>query len=140
MNSRETLILQNARFYDAFEQRSLDAMEDLWLRASYVRCIHPGGEIIEGRDAVLEAWRKIFEGEIAMKFTLRDVRAEVHGRIGVVVLTEDVAYRSGALSHATTVFATNVFEHDGAQWRLIHHHGSPLIMEGDQEGENFRYN
>jgi ketosteroid isomerase-like protein len=140
MNTRETLILQNARFYDAFEQGSLDAMEDIWLRAPYVRCIHPGGSVIEGRDAVLEAWRRMFEGEMTIKFSLRDVRAEVHGRIGVVVLAEEVAYRSGALSHATTVFATNVFEHDGTAWKLIHHHGSPLMMDGDREGEDFRYN
>lgn len=140
MNSRETLILQNARFYEAFEHGSLDAMEDIWHEVSYVRCIHPGGGVLEGRDAVLEGWRRMFEGDMAMKFALRNVRAEVHGRIGVVVLAEEVAYQSGVLSHTTTILATNVFEHDGKQWKMIHHHGSPLMTAEEQEGENFRYN
>jgi ketosteroid isomerase-like protein len=140
MNSKETLILQNARFYEAFEHGSLDAMEDIWSHAPHVRCIHPGGSILEGRDAVLKGWRSLFEGEMEMKFSLRNVRAEVHGRIGIVILDEEVAYHSGMLSHATTIFATNVFEYDGTQWKMIHHHASPLMLGENQEGEDFRYN
>jgi ketosteroid isomerase-like protein len=36
--------------------------------------------------------------------------------------------------------ATNIFEHDGKDWKLIHHHGSPTVVVEEQEGENFRYN
>jgi ketosteroid isomerase-like protein len=36
--------------------------------------------------------------------------------------------------------ATNIFENDGKDWKLIHHHGSPTVVVEEQEGENFRYN
>jgi ketosteroid isomerase-like protein len=140
MNRKDSLLYQNARFYEAFERSSIEMMEDIWSGSSAVRCIHPGWSIVEGRHAVLESWQRIFEGEVHMKVSLRNVRAEVYGTIGIVVLQEEVLYRSGKLSNTGAVMATNIFEHDGKDWKLIHHHGSPTVVLEEQEGENFRFN
>jgi ketosteroid isomerase-like protein len=140
MTRKDALLYQNARFYEAFERSSIEMMEDIWSGSSAVRCIHPGWSVVEGRQAVLESWQKIFEGDVHMKVTLRNVRADVYGNIGVVVLQEEVFYTSGKLSNTGSVMATNIFEHDGKNWKLIHHHGSPTVVVEEQEGENFRYN
>ena len=140
MTRKDALLYQNARFYEAFELSSIEMMEEIWSDSSAVRCIHPGWSIVEGRNAVLESWQRIFEGEVHMKVTLLNVRADVYGNIGVVVLQEEVHYTSGKLSNTGSVMATNIFEHDGKDWKLIHHHGSPTVVVEEQEGENFRYN
>jgi len=140
MTRKDALLYQNARFYEAFERSSMGMMEDIWSDKASVRCIHPGWSVVEGREAVLESWQRIFEGDVRMKVSLRNVRAEVYGSIGVVVLQEEVQYMSGKLSNSGSVIATNIFEHDGKNWKMIHHHGSPTVVVEEQEGENFRYN
>jgi len=140
MNRKDALLYQNARFYEAFERSSIEMMEEIWSDSHAVRCIHPGWSIVEGRPAVLESWQRIFEGDVHMKVTLRNVRADVYGSIGVVVLQEEVLYTSGKLTNTGSVMATNIFEYDGKDWKLIHHHGSPTVVVEEQEGENFRYN
>ncbi|HTY57599.1 MAG TPA: nuclear transport factor 2 family protein, partial [Bacteroidota bacterium] len=121
MTRKDALLHQNARFYEAFERSSIEMMEEIWSDAAPVRCIHPGWNIVDGRQAVLESWQRIFEGDVQMKVTLRNVRAEVHGNIGIVVLQEEVLYKSGKLANTGSVMATNIFEHDGKDWKLIHH-------------------
>ncbi|MBI4535664.1 MAG: nuclear transport factor 2 family protein [Ignavibacteriae bacterium] len=135
------MILQNARFYEAFENADLDALDSIWLHSQRVRCIHPGWDIIVGWEAVRESWERVFASNAAMKFSLRNVAAEIHGKLGVVVLIEEIVWRSGSSVESGSVLATNLFEHDGKTWRMIHHHGSPLIGEKDSaEGGSFRYN
>jgi hypothetical protein len=140
MNTRDALLHQNARFYEAFENFSIEVMGDVWSSVPGVRCIHPGWTLIEGREQIMESWARIFEGEVRMKVSLRNVKAAVYGRIGVVVLMEEISYQNGKMANSGTVMATNIFEYDGAAWKMIHHHGSPMIVVEEQEGENFRYN
>ena len=140
MTARDALLYQNARFYEAFENSSMEAMEDLWSVAPHVSCIHPGWMILEGRPAVMESWQRIFAGDVQMKIALRNVRVVVHGKIGIVVLQEEVSYQTGKLANTGSILATNIFEHDGRAWKMIHHHGSPIVVVEEQEGENFRFN
>jgi hypothetical protein len=140
MTTKEALLYQNARFYEALEHSNLEMMKEIWFDSPAVRCIHPGWEILEGREAVLESWTRIFGGDVTMHVTLRNVRADVYGSMGIVVLVEEIHYSRGKLSNTGTVMATNVFRHDGRDWKMIHHHGSPVLAAGDQEGENYRFN
>lgn len=38
----------NKTFYKKFKAKSLRGMSKLWLQADYVKCIHPGGELLSG--------------------------------------------------------------------------------------------
>lgn len=38
----------NKSFYKKFKAKSYRGMSRLWLRADYVKCIHPGGELLSG--------------------------------------------------------------------------------------------
>jgi len=65
------------------------------------------------------------------------VLAEVRGTLGIIVLIEEIVYGEGLTVRSGFLATTNVFEHNGKEWKMIHHHGSPL--PGNEEGGESRY-
>lgn len=126
MTERDAVLQANAAFYQAFESLDLARMEEVWLSAPYITCVHPGWQLLTGWGPVMESWRRIFEGTLEMRFALADVRVETRGEVAWVVLTEgiDSRHRDGKVE--ARVQATNVFEHRAGRWMLVHHHGSPI--------------
>jgi hypothetical protein len=140
MTLKDTLLFQNARFYEAFEKRDLDMMKELWSATSTITCIHPGWTLLSGREEIMESWSRIFDSEVTMTFALRNVCANILGQVGVVTLHEEVTQQSGRILNTGTVVATNIFEQEGRDWKMVHHHGSSMVVMEDQDGERFRLN
>lgn len=140
----DEVLSQNARFYEAFEQKNLDGMNDVWSHKDHVMCVHPGWNALVGWKDVRQSWERIFTNDMAMKFSLRNVRARVLNNIAIVILEEEVTFVSGPLAQTRSIIATNIFEHEAGRWRMIHHHGSPLASvssgEGEEDAYRFRYN
>jgi ketosteroid isomerase-like protein len=92
-------------------------------------------------DAVRESWENIFQSESNLKVSLRNVSATIHGKLGIVTLVEEITYTSLTSVRSGAIMATNIFKHDGDEWKMIHHHGSPLLVGEQQEtDEKYRYN
>ncbi len=117
----------NERFYEALEAGDLTAMETVWLHADWVKCVHPGWELITGWEGVSESWRRIFENSGGMRVSAREVRIKISGDFSWVSCTESLAIfldSSSAPVTATTA-ATNLFHRIGSEWLMVHHHASP---------------
>jgi uncharacterized protein (TIGR02246 family) len=112
----------NQAFYDAHEARDLDAMAAVWADDDVV-CIHPGWPILRGRDVVLASWERIFSGPGRNQFILTNQELAVAGDVAWVTLDEDLVDR-GATG---AVAATNVYRMVDGRWRLVVHHGSPVV-------------
>lgn len=132
----------NASFYAAFESRDLDTMADVWERSDRVRVTHPGWPTLAGWARVATSWQAIFTNTPYIQFVLTDESVLVAGDLGVVTLDENIlqSVRGAAgppgadeLSGAR-VAATNVFVRDGATWRMVHHHGSPVSVDPGDGG------
>ena len=134
----DQVLAANQRFYDAFQNRDIDAMDGIWSKAAYVKCVHPGWNALHGWQAIRESWEAIFENGPKMRFTLRDVHLDVFGSVAVVLLVEDIFVQSSDNISRLSVLATNIFERAGNQWLMIHHHGSPVIVS--EEAKRFSYN
>lgn len=119
----EAITRLNQAFYDAHEGRDLEAMAAVWEHSDRVACTHPGWPILRGWRSVEESWRRIFSGAGRNQFILTNIAVEVHGDAGWVTLDENLvdAGRTG------TVAATNVFVRTGDEWKLVVHHGSPVM-------------
>ena len=117
----------NVRFYRAFEALDLSLMDEAWIHAEYVRCVHPGWPLITGWDAVRESWRAIFENTAEMRFTLGDVTTHVAGTLGWVTCTENILSSVQDRISVTAILATNVFERGADGWRMVHHHASHVF-------------
>lgn len=117
----------NERFYVALESADLGAMEALWLHADWVKCVHPGWQLITGWDNVIESWRRIFANSGGMRVSTNDVSIRISGDSAWLSCTENLAIfldSSSAPMTATTT-ATNLFQRVDGSWLLVHHHASP---------------
>jgi ketosteroid isomerase-like protein len=119
----EDVLDANQRFYDAHEQRDLDAMRAVWEHSDRVVCVHPGWPILRGWPPVEESWRRILSGPGRNQFILTNLAVTVAGDMAWVTVDENLV--AGAT--AGTIAATNVYVTDGSTWRLVIHHGSPVV-------------
>ena len=117
----------NARFYRVFESLDLRQMDEVWAHADHVRCVHPGGGLLTGWDAVRESWEAIFKNSEEMRFSITDVNAYVEGPIGWVTCTENILSEARGNISVTSLLATNIFERSADEWRMIHHHASHIL-------------
>ncbi|MCY3567796.1 MAG: nuclear transport factor 2 family protein [Chloroflexi bacterium] len=121
----------NRAFYDAFNDRDVEAMADLWLRSDEVTCIHPHRNVTMGHADVQRTWRAILTNPDQPKIVFAAEEARVVGDIGIVAGREVVA--------GVPIVATNIYQRSqradltdnadtpGGTWLLIHHHGSPVL-------------
>lgn len=117
----------NELFYRAFESLDVGLMDSLWAHQEYVTCIHPGWSIRVGWPAVRDSWVVIFNNTFSMEFELTELQVQVAADIAWVICTENITSRVGDIPQNSRVVATNLFERIGDEWKLIHHHGSPLM-------------
>ncbi len=112
------VLAANAAFYAAFNARDSNAMAALWATAAEVTCVHPGWNILRGREAVLESWRSILGNADQAKIVGAAEAAQIVGEVALVVGRELVG------GHPIAVSNTFLLEQDG--WKLLHHHASPV--------------
>ncbi len=123
----EELTQANKVFYDAFESLDIMRMGGLWAQKDYVTCIHPGWTLRSGWPEVRDSWVLIFNNTFSMEFELSDMQVQVAGDLGWVVCMENIVSRQGETEKQSRVLATNLFERFGDEWKMIHHHGSPVM-------------
>jgi ketosteroid isomerase-like protein len=112
----------NRRYYEAFEQRDLDAMSDVWQHADDVVCTHPGWKTLHGWGAVAGSWFALFGGPQQLQFILTDERIRLAGETAWVTVDENlISSEVGA-----TVAAVNIFRRIDGEWLMVLHHGSPV--------------
>lgn len=125
-----------AAFYAAFAAVDREAMEAVWAPGEHTLCIHPGGGLRRGRQAVIQSWMEIFSGTSPPSIQHRLI-ASFETRGLAVRLVEELIRPHGAPPEAATrVLATNVFIREGGSWRIVEHHASlPLVPPrgGDED-------
>jgi ketosteroid isomerase-like protein len=119
----DAVLASNRAFYAAFEARDLDAMSSLWEHSDRVACTHPGWTTLRGWGAVSASWFALFRGPQTLQFILTNEQANVAGDTAWVTVDENLISGEGG----STVASVNVFVRDGIDWRVVVHHGSPVM-------------
>ena len=113
-----------AAFYEALLGGNLDALMALWAEDEEVVCIHPGGQRLDGLDAIRDGFAQLL-GNGGLQ-----IAAEVRHRwLGLSCATHSVIERlqidvEGRLQWGY-VLATNFYVQTPAGWRIALHHASP---------------
>jgi ketosteroid isomerase-like protein len=120
----------NRAFYDAFETSDFNAMSDLWVHEDHAVCVHPGWTALRGWASIASSWAAMFDGPQHIQFIVTDEHVSVNGDVAWVSCDENLL----TIGASATVNALNVFEraHDG-QWRMVAHHGAPVMIASDEE-------
>lgn len=121
MSDEEAVLAANREFYRAFAERDFAAMDALWARETPVACIHPGWDVLLGREPVMESWGAILGGPGAPQIRCEAPQAFVLGE-GAFVVCREVLGEQGRL------IATNVFAREESGWRMVHHQAGPAAQ------------
>src|SRR5262245_20950687 len=123
MGSAESEVLAaNEAFYAAFSHRDAAAMDGLWAAVAPVACIHPGWDVLTGREEVMESWRAILESPSAPRIRCNRPTAQVLGEAAFVVCLEEIS----SAAAGTELIATNIFAREAGVWKMVHHQAGPV--------------
>jgi ketosteroid isomerase-like protein len=122
----QEVLLVNQAFYDALQALNLEKMEAVWWHEDWVNCLHPGGDLIHGWEAVQESWANIFRSTDYMRVSVSRPLLHLIGDAAWISCVENVTstFESGFAS--ALIEATNIFVRREGSWRMVHHHAAPL--------------
>jgi ketosteroid isomerase-like protein len=120
MTESDAVLAANLEFYRAFTSRDFAAMDRLWAHKAMVLCTHPGWIPLAGRSTVMASWHGILSNPDSPRIMCHDDAAFLFGNFAVVQCEEELS--------GTNLAATNIFIKEDGEWRLIHHHSSPILM------------
>jgi len=132
MGEVEELRAVNERFYRALEELDLEAMERIWLHEPWVRCIHPGWDVLVGWERVRESLEQIFASTGWMRVTPTECDVHVFGDVGMVACAENITASRDSDVGVAVAQATNLFRRTPEGWRMFHHHASPAPVHVTQ--------
>ena len=132
MEDSDTLRATNDRFYRALDALDLSAMDELWLHEPWVRCVHPGWDVLVGWELVRQSWRQIFESTNWMRVTATGVEVIAFGDVGLVSCSENITAKNEEDVGLAVARATNIYLRQGEGWRIFHHHASPAPVQVTQ--------
>ena len=127
MSVNNDVLAANQAFYRAFEKKDLEAMGNIWSQGTSTICVHPGSEVLQGWQPIINSWSQIFRNTEYLEIDLDIVSVEVESVIAYVVVVENVLQISQGRRLQAQSLATNMFRLMGQTWYIIHHHGSPIM-------------
>ena len=116
----------NDRFYRAFESLDIEQMALLWVQTEHARCVHPGWEMLEGWPAIKQSWAAIFANTDFMRFVITDVAVHLYDNVAWVTCVENLSDTSQSMQ-MSRILATNIYQRHSGEWRIVHHHASPVL-------------
>lgn len=122
----QEVLAVNQAFYEALQNLDLEKMGDVWWHENWVKCVHPGRDLIEGWEEVWESWTNIFRSTEYLRVAISRPLVRVVGDAAWVSCIENVTSTLGSDFATAMIEATNIFVRREGQWRMVHHHAAPL--------------
>ena len=132
MDDRAAIAETNRNFYRALAARDMRMMDQVWLHAEWVGCVHPGWALLVGWKNIRQSWVDIFAGGQHLQIMPSQVVMHIEKDLAWVTCTENITAHDEGEWHYSMATATNLFQRVNNEWKLIHHHASPMPVPGAQ--------
>lgn len=123
-----------AAFYRAFAQADWESMAAVWADDPQIVCIHPMGESLTGRRAVLSGWRAILGSGYKLEFKFNELHWIDSDRLVLHVLYEYITI-IGKSARTAPILATNGYRWIDGSWRMVLHHASLFAKPAAEEND-----
>ncbi len=111
-------------FYQAFRNRSIDMMKEVWDRSDEVICIHPGSPRIYSFDLIIASWEQIFSAQSGTMIDITDPVYKLQDSVSIHYVKETLSVNEKPIA---SVYATNIYQQTDDGWKMIAHHASPVF-------------
>ncbi len=111
-------------FYDAIEEKNLNAMMSVWEASDDIACLLPMQPLAQGREQMRQAWTPLLEGDLNLDIAVTHVRWVELGEIAIHYIQE-VASMAGQTQAQPPVYATNIYRKGAEGWAMVLHQNSP---------------
>ena len=132
MDDRALIAETNRNFYRALAAHDMRMMDQVWLHADWVACVHPGWAMLVGWKAVRQSWVDIFASGQHMQIMPSQVVIHIEKDLAWVTCTENITAHGEGEWRYSVATTTNLFQRANGEWKLIHHHASPMPPQGAQ--------
>ncbi len=111
-------------FYDAIEEKNLQAMLAVWDDSDETACLLPMQALAQGSEQLRQAWEPLLEGDFSLDIAVTHVHWIELGDIAIHYIQE-TAKVAGQTQSPPPVYATNIYRKKPAGWSMILHQNSP---------------
>lgn len=112
------------RFYNAFNERDLDLMKNVWSKDLNIEMCNPLGGVKRGWLEIEQVYRSIFYGEARVYVEFFDYSIISSLEMFTIIGRERGFLRSSTEKLDLAIRTSRVFQKTGRGWRQVHHHGS----------------
>ena len=123
----EEVLSVNRMFYAALHSLNLEQMAQVWAHEDWIRCVHPGWDLLVGWDEVKGSWGEIFSSTEQMMVSISRILIHVTGDVAWVSCLENVTSAYQNAFSSVLIEATNIFQRRQGRWLMVHHHTTPLV-------------
>ena len=122
----EKVLAANLAFYEAMRSLDIARMEAVWLQEDWVRCLHPGWELLLGWEEIQRSWAAIFHSTGHILISISRPLIQIVGDTAWVSCLEDVTVTQADGFSSALIETTNIFVRHRGRWLLVHRHTTPL--------------
>lgn len=117
-----------ASFYQAFRDRDIGLMKNVWDQTDSVICIHPSSPRIYSFDLIIASWEQIFAAQEPVDIEISGAVFDFRELIGIHYVTETLSVMNRVIG---SVYATNIYHQTEDGWKMIAHHASPAYSSSE---------
>ena len=115
-------------FYQAFRNRSIDLMKEVWDTTDEVICIHPGSPRIYSFELIIASWEQIFSAKAGTMIDISDPVYKLQDDVSIHYVKETLSVNDNPVA---SVYATNIYQQTNDGWKMIAHHASPAFSDSE---------
>jgi len=110
-------------YYDAIDDKNLEAMMGVWADSDDILCLLPMMPAQRGTASIRKLWEPLMGGEVVLDMEIKHLAWLETGEVAIHLVEEHV--QAPGMESFQIVYATNVYQRGPDGWQLLMHQNSP---------------